>query len=398
MELWIALLTLLAGAAIGWLVARQRAELALHGARTELSTLRGAISAERAALTQREELLAGTGNLAALVDPLRESLGRVHEQLTEVEKGRAVSDIALREQVRAMRSTSELLRTETAQLVAALRAPQVRGRWGELQLERVVEAAGMAEHVDFSTQVSVTTGDGTVLRPDLVVHLAGGKRVVVDSKVAFSAYLEAMQASDEATQTTRLRAHARHLRAHVDALAAKAYWEQFSPAPEFVVCFVPADAFLDAALREDASLLEHAFAHNVVLATPSTLVALLRTVAYTWRQHALAENVSAVHELGRELYQRLTTMTKHVDRLGRSLGGAVGAYNDAVGALERRVLTKARELRDLGVVHSGAPAPQVRPLTDSVPRPAVAAESDSARVLALWPPSQPGVTQQDPAP
>ena len=398
MQLAIALLTLLAGAAIGWLAARQRAERALHGARTELATLRGAISAERAALAQRDELLVGTGHLAALVDPLRESLGRVHEQLTEVEKGRAVSDIALREQVRAMRTTSEQLRTETAQLVAALRAPQVRGRWGELQLERVVEAAGMAEHVDFSTQVGVTTGEGAVLRPDLVVHLAGGKRVVVDSKVAFSAYLEAMQASDEATQTARLRAHARHLRAHVDALAAKAYWEQFSPAPEFVVCFVPADAFLDAALRADAELLEHAFAHNVVLATPSTLVALLRTVAYTWRQHALAENATAVHELGRELYQRLTTMTKHVDRLGRSLGSAVGAYNDAVGSLERRVLTKARELRDLGVVHAGAPAPQLRPLTDAVPRPPASDQPDSARVVALWPPPHPADALRDPAP
>jgi DNA recombination protein RmuC len=242
-----------------------------------------------------------------------------------------------------------------------------------MQLERVVEAAGMTEHVDFDTQVSVA-GDGGLQRPDLVVHLSGGKQVVVDAKVAFSAYLEAHEAKDEATRDARMRAHAKQLRSHVDALAAKAYWQRFTPTPEFVVCFVPADAFLDAALRADAELLEHAFTQNVVLATPSTLVALLRTVAYTWRQEALAENAEAVHELGRELYRRIATMGGHVERLGRSLGGAVAAYNDAVGSLERRVMATARRMSDLGVVPADSRLTTPEPLLDAVPRPFSSAE------------------------
>jgi DNA recombination protein RmuC len=202
-----------------------------------------------------------------------------------------------------------------------------------------------------------------------VVHLAGGKQVVVDSKLPFSAYLEAMQATDEATRDARFTAHARHLRAHVDSLAAKAYWESFTRAPEFVVCFVPADAFLDAALRTDSGLLEHAFSRNVVLATPSTLIALLRTVAYTWRQEAVAENAEQVHQLGRELYQRLATMGRHLDKLGKSLGNAVGAYNETVGSLERRVLTQARRMHELGVAPADAELDELQPLTDAVPRP-----------------------------
>jgi DNA recombination protein RmuC len=195
----------------------------------------------------------------------------------------------------------------------------------------------------------VTSADGR-LRPDLIVRLVGGKSVVVDSKVAFSAYLEAMEARDEATRASRLKAHARHLRDHIDALAAKSYWEHFTPSPEFVVCFVPADAFLDAALREEPALLERAFDQNVVVATPSTLVALLRTIAYTWRQEALAENAAEVHRLGRELYQRLSTMGGHIDKLGRSLNTAVGDYNKTVSSLESRVLVTARRMIDLDVV------------------------------------------------
>ena len=381
----IALLTLVAGLLIGWLLARQRGEAALRAALTDSAALRAGIGAEREATAHREQLLMGNGNLAALVAPLRDSLGRVQEQLDAVQRGRAVSDTALREQVRAMSATSELLRTETTQLVTALRAPQVRGRWGEMQLERVVEAAGLTEHVDFTTQMSVTDGDGITQRPDLVVHLTGGKQVVVDSKVAFSAYLEAMQATDEATRDKRFAAHARHLRAHIDALSAKAYWERFTPTPEFVVCFVPADAFLDAALREDATLQEHAFARNVVLATPSTLVALLRTVAYTWRQEALAENAAQVHELGRELYTRLATMGRHVDRLGKSLGSAVGAYNDTVGSLERRVLTQARRMHDLGVAPAGVEIEELLPLTDAVPRALPPDNPVGPRVVSLHP-------------
>ena len=322
---------------------------------------------------RREDSVAADGRIASLVGPLAESLGKVERQLAEVEKGRAVSDTALREQVRAMSSTSELLRTQTSQLVTALRAPQVRGRWGEMQLERVVEAAGMTEHVDFVTQHSVRGDTGTV-RPDLVVRLTGGKCVVVDAKVALSAYLEALDAPDEPTCDARLKAHARQMRTHIDSLAAKEYWERFTPCPEFVVCFVPADAILDAALREEPQLLEHAFARNVVLATPSTLVALLRTVAYTWRQEALAANARQVHELGRDLYRRLATLGGHFDKLGRSLGTAVSAYNDAVGSIERMVLPKARQLAELGVVAPGTPAPAVEPLATAIPRQVSAAE------------------------
>lgn len=385
MEFLIALLTLAAGLVIGWLLARQRGTAALHAAVTDAAAVRAGIDAEREATAHREQLLMGNGNLAALVAPLRDSLGRVQEQLDEVQRGRAVSDTALREQVQAMSATSELLRTETTQLVTALRAPQIRGRWGEMQLERVVEAAGMTAHVDFTAQLSRTDGDGVTQRPDLVVHLTGGKQVVVDSKVAFSAYLEAMQATDEATRDKRLAAHARHLRVHIDALSAKAYWERFTPTPEFVVCFIPADTFLDAALRADASLQEHAFARNVVLATPSTLVALLRTVAYTWRQDALADNAQQVHELGRELYTRLATMGRHVDKLGKSLSSAVGAYNETVGSLERRVLTQARRMHDLGVAPAGVEIDELLPLSDAVPRTVSAQAPPVPRVVSLRP-------------
>ena len=376
MDITIAVLVLaalLSGLALGWLAARRDTDARVQVARTEATALRGALDAERAAAAQREELLMRNSDVVAMLRPLSDSLAQVGRQLTEVEKGRMSSDTALREQVLAMHRASEYLGTQAGQLVTALRAPQVRGRWGEMQLERIVEAAGMVEHVDYETQLSVTT-DGKTVRPDLVVQLPGGKHVVVDAKVACSAYLDAMEATDEATRDVRLKAHARQFRTHIDSLSAKAYWQQFEPAPEFVVCFVPADAFFDAAVREDPSLLEHAFTHNVVIATPSTLMALLRTIAYTWRQDALAANARQVHDLGRDLYKRLTTMGGHLERLGRTLGSAVGAYNDAVGSVEHMVLSKARQLGDLGVVGPDATLPVLQPLTTAQPRPLTAAE------------------------
>lgn len=391
----VALVALLAGLAIGWLFARSRGQARLACAEAEVVRLDAALRVEQATAQERATLTArtdaalrdtfgalsaealqrnneafvtlaearlGTARAAAdgdlaqrqqaiagVIGPLRESLDAMQQQLRSVERDRAGSYSALLEQVGAMRQTSEQLRTETGQLVTALRAPQIRGRWGELQLERAVEAAGMTEHIDYVTQATASGEDGTV-RPDLVVRLVGGKNVVVDSKVAFNAYLEAMEARDDATRASRLKAHARHLRDHIDSLSAKAYWERFTPSPEFVVCFVPADAFLDAALREQPALLEHAFARNVVVATPSTLVTLLRTVAYTWRQDALAANAAAVHQLGRELYTRLSTMGGHIDKLGRALSSAVGSYNQTVSSLESRVFVTARRMSELKVV------------------------------------------------
>ena len=385
MDALIAVIALPVGLILGWLLASRRTEAALRAALADSAGLRATLAAEQSAARHREQLLVASDGQRrdALGAEAAEALERVQRQLVELQQGRAGSDAALREQVHAMTTTSERLRVETEHLVTALRAPQVRGRWGEMQLERVVEAAGMTAHVDYITQVTAT-GDGPVQRPDLVVKLTGGRQVVVDSKVALTGYLEAMNALDEVTRDKRMKAHARHVRAHVDSLAAKAYWQRFTPTPEFVICFLPADTFLDAALREDPSLLEHAFSHDIVLATPSTLLALLRTIAYGWRQESLAENAAQVHELGRELYQRLGTMGSHFERLGRSLGGAVDAYNDAVGSIERRVLPAARQMRDLGVVGpTVAPLAPLDPLITPAPRALIAPEFDDTRVVEL---------------
>lgn len=311
-----------------------------------------ALAAERFA-AQRESAEADLGKrqqaIESLVKPLRESLTQVQTQMTEAEKARISAYGALTTQVENMRDSSELLRTETRQLVTALRSPQQRGRWGEHQLRRVVEMAGMVEHCDFSEQSSVTTEDGNLLRPDLVVHLAGGRRLVVDAKVAFNGYLEAMEARDDATRAERLKAHARHLKTHIDQLGAKEYWKHLEPTPDFVVMFVPAEVFLNAALDEDPTLLEYGFDKNVVISTPATFVALLRTVAYTWKQEALAANAREVYELGKTLYSRLATMGGHVNKLGKEMSGAVEAYNRLVGSLESRVMVSARKFVELKV-------------------------------------------------
>jgi DNA recombination protein RmuC len=302
--------------------------------------------------------------VARAIGPLHETLQRYERRVTELERERVDAYAELREQVRGMSTVSGELRTETKQLVAALRAPQVRGRWGEHQLRRVVEAAGLLEHCDFAEQVTAATDDQSV-RPDLVVKLHGGRTIVVDAKAPMEGYLSAMEARDERSRDASLDLHARHLRAHVDALAAKEYWTAFAPSPDFVVLFVPADPFLDAALRHDPTLMEHAFRRNVVLATPSTLIAMLRTVAYSWRQEELARNAVAVHALARELYGRLSTVGDHVGRLGTALGGAVTAYNRAVGSLESRVLVSARKLAEMGVSDDEIPSP---PQVEVAPR------------------------------
>jgi DNA recombination protein RmuC len=309
-----------------------------------------------------------------LLRPVNEALGRVERQLAETERHRAQSHGQIQEQVRAMSDTSQLLRTETSSLVQALRAPQTRGRWGEMQLRRVVELAGLVEHCDFSEQLSVGRSDDRQ-RPDLVVHLAGGKNVVVDAKVPFAAYLEASAATDEATAAVRSAAHARHLRAHIDELASREYWEALTPSPEFVVLFVPAEPFLSAALDEDPALLEHAFTRQVVIATPNTLVALLRTVAYTWRQDALADNAQEVLAAGRELHQRLGVLGGHLSKMGSSLEASVKAYNQAIGSLESRVLVTARRFQDLKVVDESVPAPDTIDLAPRLPQAAELTEA-----------------------
>lgn len=303
-----------------------------------------------AELTRREDAV------RQLVEPLTRTLDQVKEEVTTAERARLQSHAGLAQQLRAMHESSELLRSETAHLVTALRSSQVRGRWGEIQLRRVVEASGMIEHVDFVEQDQVRTDDGP-LRPDMIVRLAGGKNVVVDAKVAFLGYLDAMQTDDDAIRGDRLAAHARHVRKHIDDLGGKQYWEQFSPAPEFVVMFVPAEAFLHAAIEADPRLIEHAIARNVVIATPMTLVATLRTIAYAWRQDALAANAQQVLTLGRELHGRLATLGGHVGRLGRQLDGAVRAYNETVSSLESRVLVSARRLAELKVTDDDLETP-----------------------------------------
>ena len=298
-----------------------------------------------------------------LVQPLRDTLARVESQLRETEAARQSSHAALAEQVAFARQSSDQLRAQTQALVTALRRPEARGRWGEMQLRRVVELAGMSSKCDFDEQVSVATVDGAQ-RPDMVIRLAGGKNIVVDSKVSLAAYLEAAEASEESVRAARLDAHARHLREHVDRLAAKAYWAALGSSPEFVVLFIPGEAFLAPALEHDPGLLEHAMAHRVHIATPTTLVTMLRTAQYAWQQAALSDNARAVFDLGRELYDRISGLGKHVDGLGKALTNAVSSYNRTVGSLETRVLVSARKLNELGVVD--AELEQPKPIEDTV--------------------------------
>jgi DNA recombination protein RmuC len=354
----VVLLCLAAGAALGWLAARVRA--AADIARLEATVQAHRDGEERLEQSLRSLSYESTAQsqeaVARAIAPLHETLLRYERRVTELEHERVDAYAELREQVRSMSTVSGELRTETKQLVAALRAPQVRGRWGEHQLRRIVEAAGLLEHCDFAEQVTAAA-DGQTVRPDLVVRLHGGRTVVVDAKAPLEGYLSAMEARDERSRDASLDQHARHLRGHVDALAAKEYWAAFAPSPDFVVLFVPADPFLDAALQHDPTLMEHAFRRDVVLATPATLIAMLRTVAYSWRQEELARNAVAVHALARELYGRIATLGDHVGRLGAALGGAVTAYNKAVGSLESRVLVSARKLAEMGVADDELPAP-----------------------------------------
>jgi DNA recombination protein RmuC len=346
---------LVLGAGGGWLVARGRA------------------LGHDAAISRRE-----LESRAADHAVVREGLQRLHDQLRDVEQHRVSWQSQLKQQVDEVRHSTESLRRETSSLATALRRPQVRGRWGELHLRRAVELAGLVARCDFDEQVSLrrdpasgSAGTDTLLRPDLVVHLAGGKQVVVDAKVPLDAFLDATSADDEEEQLAHLRRHARQLRQHVDVLAGKAYWRSVPATPEFVVLFVPGESFLSAALEADPALIEYAATRQVVLATPTTLIALLRTVAHAWTQEALADKAREIHLLARELHERIATMGDHLDKVGRSLTSAVGAYNRAVGSLESRVLVSARRLQELEVTGEDLPSPGA--VTDA-PRQLSAAE------------------------
>jgi DNA recombination protein RmuC len=294
-----------------------------------------------------------------------QGLDRLSDQLHDLDHARATWQAQLHQQVLDMRLTTESLRRETQTLSTALRRPQVRGRWGELHLRRAVELAGLVDRCDFREQVQLHGADA-VLRPDLVVHLAGGRSVVVDSKVPLDAFLDATATDDPDERQAHLARHARQLRDHVELLGSKRYWRALPETPEFVVLFLPAESFLSAALEADGSLIEYAADRGVVPASPTTLIALLRTVAHGWRHEALAERAREIHRVGRDLHERLGTMSGHLGRLGRSLDTAVGAYNQAVGSWESRVLVAARRFEELDVTDDRLEGP---PAVEAAARP-----------------------------
>src|SRR3954447_7417010 len=302
----------------------------------------------------------------AALEPVHESLDHLHRLLAGMERARATAHGELREHLGTVGQASAQLKQETAALVTALRTPHVRGRWGEVQLRRVVEVAGLLEHCDFVEQPSATSDEGAGVRPDLVVTLADGRQVVVDAKVPFTGYIEAVQAADESVRAQRVAMHARQLRAHIDALAARRYPTAFRPAAPFTVLFVPSDGFLTTALEAEPGLLEYGFTRDVVLATPSTLLALLRTVAYSWRQERLARDADQVLEVGRRLHARLSTLSGHLIRLGSALGSTMARYNETVGSYETSVLTAARRFDEPG---GGAGRPPAASTSWGSPRP-----------------------------
>ena len=368
-------LCFIAGFALAWLVLRWR--------KHETESAFKALSADalarnnqafldlaRATLAQTQEAARGDLELRQqaifdLVAPVRDSLDKVDSKIQELEKARAGAYAALHEQVRGLAETGTQLRAETGKLVTALRTPGVRGRWGEIQLRRVVEMAGMLDHCDFLTQTSVASDEGR-LRPDLLVCLPAGKVIVVDAKTPLDGYLQAIEAPDEPTRKLRLADHARQVRAHLTALGRKSYWEQFDHAPEFAVLFLPGECFFSAALESDPSLIEFGVGQNIILATPTTLIALLRAVAYGWRQEDLAQNAAEISALGKELFKRLSDMGDHWNKMGTALERAVESYNAAVGSLEARVLVTARKFADLKTAPLGVEIAKLEPVEKSV--------------------------------
>ncbi len=345
----------------------------LTRAREELTNAFKALSAEALRVNNEEFLRLARGDLAQreaaigqLVQPVRERLDRFDEKVGALEKARVDAFAQLREHLRGLQESQGQLRSEAQRLVQALGTPRLRGRWGELHLRRVVELAGMLDHCDFHEQVHTAADEGP-RRPDLVVHMPSGRNVVVDAKAPLDAYLRAMDAPDEAARRVALAEHARALREHIRELGRRAYWNQFQPAPEFVVLFVPGEVFYAAALQEDPALIETGVEQGVLLAAPTTLIALLKAVAYGWRQERIEEHARQISEIGRELYDRLCTFRDHIHKVGRGLGSAVEGYNQAVGSFESRVLVSARRFQELKAAESGK-ALEAAPSVDTAVR------------------------------
>jgi DNA recombination protein RmuC len=304
----------------------------------------------------------------ALVGPVRASLDKVDEKIHALEKAREQAYGEIRQQFTQMEEGQRQLRDETSNLVKALRQPHVRGRWGEVQLRRVVEMAGMMKHCDFVEQQSAEGDEGRLYRPDLIVRLPGGRQIVVDSKAPISAYMDAHEATTEDARKAKILVHAQLMRGHLQALAKKSYWEQFQPTPEVVVMFIPGEAFFSAALEADPELLDSGFGQNVIIASPASLMALLKAAAYGWRQESIAENAREISVLGQELHTRLGVMVEHLARLGKTLGTAQESYNSAIASFESRVLVSARKFKDLGAASQQAEIIELRPVDGGMRR------------------------------
>jgi DNA recombination protein RmuC len=377
--------SILGGFAV-WLVVRERLT-AQRRAAEELSSTFRALSAETLQQTTSSFLDLAKGKIedvaASEIKPIKDSLERFNHQVQALDRERQRAYGDLMRQVRVVAEGQERLRAETGSLRTALRAPHVRGRWGEIQLKRVVELAGMLEHCDFSDQPTATD-DGQLRRPDLVVHLPGEKHVVVDAKAPLEAYLNSLEAEDEGTRRLHLQAHARQVREHIAKLAAKRYWQQFEPSPEFVLMFLPDETFFRVACEADAGLVELGPETGVLPSSPTTLIGLLKVFAYAWQQETIAEDAREIATLGRELYERLAVFASHFSKVGRALDGSVRAYNEAAGSLESRMLVTARKFEQHG--GTSGPLPAVEPL-ERTPRPLTAAELTRAESLAALEPA-----------